>query len=46
MDENIKVLDIVIPEEIEDVKLPSPELVKYYKDYDNRNIAIEYDIDA
>jgi ATP-dependent Clp protease protease subunit len=45
MDENIKVLDIVIPEEIEDVKLPSPELVKYYKDYDNRNIAIDYDID-
>lgn len=45
MDENIKVLDIVIPEEVEDVKLPSPELVKYYKDYDNRNITIDYDID-
>lgn len=45
MAENIKVLDIEIPEEIEDVKLPSPELVKYYKDYDNRNIAIDYDID-
>ena len=44
MDENIQVLDIVIPAEA-DVKLPSPDLVHYYKDYDERNISIDYDID-
>ena len=44
MDENIRVLDIVIPPEA-DVKLPDPELVNYYKEYDNRNIFIDYDID-
>lgn len=35
MNENVQVLDIMIPEEAE-VKLPSPELVHYYKDYSNR----------
>ena len=44
MDENIQVLDIVIPPEA-DVKLPAPDLVHYYKDYDERNISIDYDID-
>ena len=44
MDENIQVLDIVIPPEA-DVKLPSPDLVHYYKDYGERNISIDYDID-
>lgn len=44
MEENIQVLDIVIPAEA-DVKLPSPDLVHYYKDYDERNISIDYDID-
>jgi ATP-dependent Clp protease protease subunit len=44
MEENIQVLDIVIPPEA-DVKLPSPDLVHYYKDYDERNISIDYDID-
>lgn len=44
MDENIQVLDIVIPPEA-DIKLPSPDLVHYYKDYDERNISIDYDID-
>lgn len=44
MDENIQVLDIVIPQEA-DVKLPSPDLVHYYKDYENRNIYIDFDID-
>ena len=44
MDENVQVLDIVIPAEA-DVKLPSPELVHYYKDYDERNISIDYYID-
>lgn len=44
MEENIQVLDIVIPQEA-DVKLPSPDLVHYYKDYENRNIYVDYDID-
>ena len=39
-EDNIQVLDILIPGEMEDVKLPSPELVNYYKDYDNRIIFI------
>lgn len=41
----MQVLDIVIPEELTDIKLPSPELVHYYKDYDKRRIYINYDID-
>lgn len=45
MNENIQVLDIIIPEEVEDVKLPNPDLVNHYKDYDNRIIYIDYDID-
>lgn len=44
MGEDIQVLDIVIPAEA-DVKLPSPDLVHYYKDYDNRNISIDFEID-
>lgn len=44
MDENIQVLDIMIPPEA-DVKLPNPELVHYYKDYDDRKIYIDFDID-
>lgn len=43
--EEMQVLDIVIPEEPTDIKLPSPELVHYYKDYDKRRIYINYDID-
>lgn len=43
--EEMQVLDIVIPEELTDIKLPSPELVHYYKDYDKRRIYINYDID-
>lgn len=45
MEENMQVLDIIIPEDVADVKLPSPDLVHYYKDYDSRNISIDYDID-
>lgn len=44
MDENIQVLDVLIPPEA-DVKLPNPDLVHYYKDYENRRIYIDYDID-
>ena len=39
MDENIQVLDIVIPAEA-DVKLPSPDLVHYYKDYDEKKFRL------
>lgn len=45
MEENLQVLDIIIPEEVADMKLPSPDLVRYYKDYDDRNISIDFDID-
>lgn len=44
MEENIQVLDLIIPPEA-DVKLPSPDLVLYYKNYDNRAIAVDCDID-
>ena len=44
MEENIKVLDLIIPPEA-DVKLPSPDLLLYYKNYDNRAIAVDCDID-
>lgn len=40
MNEDIQVLDIVIPEDLATAKLPSPELVNYYKDYDNRVIFV------
>lgn len=45
MDENIQVLDIVIPEDAANVKLPAPDLVNYYKEYDERCITIDFDID-
>lgn len=45
MEENIQVLDIVIPQELGDMKLPNPDLVNHYKDYDNRIIYVDYDID-
>lgn len=45
MEENVKVLDIVIPDEVENLKLPNPELVNYYKDCDNRMIYIDFEID-
>ena len=44
MEENIQVLDLIIPPEA-DVKLPSPDLLLYYKNYDNRAIAVDCDID-
>ena len=44
MEETIQVLDLIIPPEA-DVKLPSPDLLLYYKNYDNRAIAVDCDID-
>lgn len=44
MNEDAQILDIVIPKSIANMELPAPELVQFYKDYDNRNIFIS-DID-
>lgn len=43
--EEMQSLNIVIPKELENLKLPSPELLDYYKDYDNRCISIDCEID-
>lgn len=45
MGEGLKLLDILIPEDIGDLKLPSPELLDTYEDRQNRVIYIDYDID-
>ena len=44
MDENMPML-VTIPKELENVKLPSPELMCYYEDYNDRKIYITCDID-
>lgn len=36
---------VEIPKELENVKLPSPDLIQYYKNYNERRIFIDYDID-
>ena len=43
--EETQALSIVIPKELENLKLPSPELLDYYKDYDDRCISIDCEID-
>lgn len=43
--EEMQSLNIVIPKELENLKLPSPELLDYYKDYDDRCISIDCEID-
>lgn len=43
--EETQALNIVIPKELENLKLPSPELLDYYKDYDDRCISIDCEID-
>lgn len=45
MEENLQILDLIIPKEVGDVKLPSPELLDLYIDRQNRIIYIDYDID-
>lgn len=45
MDENVQVLDILLPKELDNFKLPSPELLDLYADRKNRIIYIDYDID-
>ena len=44
MSEEVQVLDVIIPKSVSNLELPAPELVQFYKDYDNRNIFIS-DID-
>ena len=46
MEENIQVLDIIIPKDTVNLKLPDPDLVNYYKNYDDRKIYIDFDIEA
>lgn len=43
MDE--KQLVVQIPKELENMKLPSPELVQYYREYETRQVFIDYEID-
>ncbi len=38
-------LEIAIPSGLDDLKLPSPELLTYYKNLQNRTIWIDYDVD-
>ena len=45
MEENVQVLDILLPKELDNFKLPSPELLDLYADRKNRIIYIDYDID-
>lgn len=44
MNEEVQVLNVVVPQEA-DVRLPNPDLVHYYKDWENRRISVECDID-
>ena len=44
MEENKAIL-VEIPKELENLKLPSPELIQYDKNYNDRHIYIDYDID-
>lgn len=39
------IIDVAIPETLENMKLPAPELVSYYKDLDDRIIWIDYVIE-
>ena len=45
MEENVQVLDILLPKELDNFKLSSPELLDLYADRKNRIIYIDYDID-
>lgn len=43
MGENI--MELIIPKDVADLKLPAPELVDLYTDRENRVIYVDYDID-
>ena len=42
----IQELQIALPENLEDIKLPSPELVNYWRLSENRIFYIDYEIDV
>lgn len=41
----METLKLEIPKELENLKLPSPELINYYRDYGNRHIYVDFEID-
>lgn len=41
----MEVLDIALPEKLEDIKLPSPEMVNYWRLAEERIFYIDYEID-
>lgn len=45
MGEELRIVDVVVPKDVADMKLPAPELVDYYNDMHNRVIYVDYDID-
>lgn len=45
MEDNIQVLELMIPKDVENLKLPSPEILDLYQDRKNRIIYIDFDID-
>ena len=42
--DDVYALDIKIPKELTDVHLPDPDILRYYKDYDDRVIYVDDDI--
>lgn len=42
--DDVHVLDVMIPKELTDVHLPDPDILRYYKDYDDRVIYVDDDI--
>lgn len=44
-EDNIRILDITIPQDIADVKLPDPDLLRYYDNIQKRIIYIDTEID-
>lgn len=45
MGEELRIVDVIVPKDVADMKLPAPELVDYYNDMHNRVIYVDYDID-
>ena len=43
--EDVYALSIKIPSDLTDVHLPDPDILRYYKDYDDRVIYVDADID-
>ena len=44
-EDNIRILDITIPQDVADVKLPDPDLLRYYDNIQKRIIYIDTEID-